>query len=229
MGAKEIKGRFVQKHDIEANWKLATNFSPLLGEIIIYDADENCAYDRIKIGDGVTNVNELPFIQLDVNFLQQEENDVLILGGGPASQIGVPQTPDNVIIVSSETQENVLTTKDKMYIVKYDNIPYYDGEGNALTNKQPLYITKIGDGIHNLSEISPLQNLVAGNEGEGSMIQFLESELYEIAGSGDNTTRSTAIGKGSFAGGRYNKVVGRESAAFNYNNIVLGEKSFAVG
>ena len=33
----------------------------------------------------------------------------------------------------------------------------------------------------------------------------------------------------SFAGGRNNKIVGRDSAAFNYNNEVLGEKSFAIG
>lgn len=59
---KTIQTRVIQKHDVEANWLKATNFSPKQGEIIIYDIDENYNYERMKIGDGVTNVNDLPFI-----------------------------------------------------------------------------------------------------------------------------------------------------------------------
>lgn len=62
MSEKTLKSRIVNKHDIEANWKLATNFSPLAGEIIIYDPDENNENSRVKIGDGETNVNDLPFV-----------------------------------------------------------------------------------------------------------------------------------------------------------------------
>ena len=59
--SKTINARIINKHDIEANWKKATNFSPMAGEIIVYDIDENYNYERIKIGDGTTNVNDLPF------------------------------------------------------------------------------------------------------------------------------------------------------------------------
>lgn len=45
-----IKGRQLQKHDTEANWNKATNFAPLLGEIIVYDPDENYPYPRYKTG-----------------------------------------------------------------------------------------------------------------------------------------------------------------------------------
>ena len=62
MAEKNIKSRVVLKHDTEANWNLATNFIPLRGEMIIYDADSTYTYPRIKIGDGTTNVNSLPFI-----------------------------------------------------------------------------------------------------------------------------------------------------------------------
>ena len=33
----------------------------MIGEIIVYDADDTYSYPRFKIGDGIHNVNELPF------------------------------------------------------------------------------------------------------------------------------------------------------------------------
>lgn len=61
MAEKTIRTRIIHKHDIEANWNLAINFTPKQGEIIVYDVDATHAYERFKIGDGVTNVNNLPF------------------------------------------------------------------------------------------------------------------------------------------------------------------------
>ena len=58
---KNLKARIVHKHDTEANWLLATGFTPKQGEIIVYDIDDDYSYERIKIGDGVQNVNDLPF------------------------------------------------------------------------------------------------------------------------------------------------------------------------
>lgn len=69
-----LRTRLVNKHDIEANWLKATNFTPLQGELIVYDADENCNYERVKMGDGVTNVNELPFISPQADWNQNDEN-----------------------------------------------------------------------------------------------------------------------------------------------------------
>lgn len=62
MATKEFNTRITHKHDTEAHWALATNFSPLEGEIIIYDPDETHPTPRIKVGDGTTNVNDLLFI-----------------------------------------------------------------------------------------------------------------------------------------------------------------------
>ena len=62
MSNKQFKGRIQHKHDTEANWLKAANFSPLSGELIIYDVDENTSFPRIKVGDGSTNVNSLPFL-----------------------------------------------------------------------------------------------------------------------------------------------------------------------
>ena len=62
MATKTIKTRIVNKHSTESDWKKAINFVPLLGELIIYDPDEMYFYSRFKIGNGISNVNDLPFV-----------------------------------------------------------------------------------------------------------------------------------------------------------------------
>ncbi len=61
MSEKNVNTRIIHKHDTEINWSKATNFIPKQGEIIIYDKDDNYNYERIKVGDGATLVNNLPF------------------------------------------------------------------------------------------------------------------------------------------------------------------------
>lgn len=71
---KNISSRIIHKHDVEANWLKATNFTPLLGELIIYDTDDNYSYPRFKVGDGATNVNKLPFTSAPADWNQNDEN-----------------------------------------------------------------------------------------------------------------------------------------------------------
>lgn len=68
MANKTLNARIVQKHDTQVNWEKATGFIPKAGEIIIYDADENYSYPRIKVGDGENYINQLPFIDEQGNF-----------------------------------------------------------------------------------------------------------------------------------------------------------------
>ena len=56
-----INARVKHKHDTAANW-LQTSFIPLSGEFIIYDPDEAHIEPRLKIGDGTSNINDLPFL-----------------------------------------------------------------------------------------------------------------------------------------------------------------------
>lgn len=84
---KEIRSRIAQKHDIEVNWIKAGvaehPFVPLQGEFIVYDIEteedelptgriERYTYERIKLGDGVTAINELPFITEHVTLLSSQ-------------------------------------------------------------------------------------------------------------------------------------------------------------
>lgn len=71
--AGKFNTRITLKHDTEANWVKAKNFIPLEGEIIIYDADENYSYQRIKIGDGITKVNVLPFDNTQGDWSQNDK------------------------------------------------------------------------------------------------------------------------------------------------------------
>lgn len=56
-----LKLRIINTHDTQENWEKCETFIPAAGELIVYDIDENHSYERFKIGDGITNVNELPF------------------------------------------------------------------------------------------------------------------------------------------------------------------------
>ena len=78
MAEKKIKTRVQSKHDIEANWVLATNFIPLAGEIIIYDPDASHNVPRFKVGDGTSKVTALPFIDANlIDTIQAEfENKI---------------------------------------------------------------------------------------------------------------------------------------------------------
>ena len=80
MAEKNIPSRLINKHDIEANWNKATAFIPKIGEIIIYDIDENYNYERFKIGDGINTIVDIPFVtptkvsqlENDSNFISTE-------------------------------------------------------------------------------------------------------------------------------------------------------------
>jgi hypothetical protein len=67
MAEKFLGSRIIHKHDSQANWTEKRNFVPMQGEIIIYDPDNTVTYARVKIGDGVTAINNLPFLMQDSN------------------------------------------------------------------------------------------------------------------------------------------------------------------
>lgn len=70
---KNMNARIQHKHDTEANWNKAINFIPKIGEIIVYDIDDNYNYSRFKIGDGVRVINDLEFL-LDTQYILHNSN-----------------------------------------------------------------------------------------------------------------------------------------------------------
>ena len=82
-----IKTRIQLKSDTEANWNKAgpkqnsLGFVPLAGELIIYTPDTTHDYSRLKVGDGITNVTLLPFIDAGTVNGDTIVNEVVIFSG----------------------------------------------------------------------------------------------------------------------------------------------------
>ena len=78
-----IKTRIQLKSDTEANWNKAgpkegsNGFVPLSGELIVYIPDATHPFSRLKVGDGITNVVNLPFI--DSGTLNGNETEIVKL------------------------------------------------------------------------------------------------------------------------------------------------------
>lgn len=110
---KTLKTRIQNKHDLEANWTKAENFIPLAGEVIVYDQDDSHAQPRIKIGDGKTVVNSLPFctgIAIDIEGVESilDDTNTGWLKDPADNQKFAPKTTTNQVL--TENGEN-LTTK----------------------------------------------------------------------------------------------------------------------
>lgn len=80
LSENRLHGRIVNKHDIEANWLKATNFIPMLGEIIVYDPDDTHPHARFKSGDGKTVVSSLPFERISTDAVTENDDTPVTSG-----------------------------------------------------------------------------------------------------------------------------------------------------
>ena len=150
MANKTFQGRIVQKHDTEANWGKATNFIPLKGEIIVYD-DLN----KIKIGDGVTKVGALTFI----NNLPIATTDTL---GGIKKGKNINIAADGTISV------NDASTGQKGVTYLVDSYTRTDTD-KAVTPKALNSVYKMLDGYANKTYVD---NQIAANSSSTTIITW---------------------------------------------------------
>lgn len=61
MPEKTLSTHILNKHDVDTNWE-DSSYVAKSGELIVYDVDSNNASPRLKIGDGNTVTDDLPFI-----------------------------------------------------------------------------------------------------------------------------------------------------------------------
>lgn len=79
-----MKARICNLHKTEAEWLKLVGWKPEAGELIVFDPDEKYNYPRVKLGDGVHTLIELPFF-IDHAALKIVENlnvDTSILDAG---------------------------------------------------------------------------------------------------------------------------------------------------
>ena len=132
---KTMKARVQHKHDIEANWLKATNFTPLASEIIVYDPDENYDYPRIKIGDGKTNINALPFVTKDYAKI----SDI------PTKPEDIGALPDSTVIPTVPTKISAFEN-DKGYLTQHQSLEAYakTADLGVLATKDSLTASDVG-------------------------------------------------------------------------------------
>ena len=82
MKDSNMKARISQLHKTESEWNLLQNFIPFSGELIIFDPDQQYDYARIKIGDGSTKLQDIPFFvgQITNNFVPSIQGEILDAG-----------------------------------------------------------------------------------------------------------------------------------------------------
>lgn len=118
MANKTFQSRIVQKHDTEANWKKATNFVPLKGEIIVYD-DLN----KIKIGDGITKVNDLKFTTVNPSEIELIDLATVATSGSYNDLNDKPTIPTTISQLEDDTTFIVTVTgngtTDSPYTANY--------------------------------------------------------------------------------------------------------------
>lgn len=203
---KTLKSRIQNKRGTDAEWKLATNFVPLKGEQVVYEADSDNESPRIKIGDGDTNVNSLPFAE-DVARLSSIPNSATVRSANFAME-GEGGT------VGNQTYEY-----KALGWAEDDVLNLEDGSGaNSIQQKQ--------DGTTGTFDFT-------GKNPNATALDSTLTGQIAYGGTGAFSTsfggKSQASGKRSFAAGTTTVAKGAYSAAFGDNSVALGTDSFAEG
>lgn len=129
------KARVINKHDTEENWLKLTNFIPKAAELIVYDPDENYEYFRFKFGDGVTEVNTLPFSSAESAYgfavAHGFEGNIhefynKLATGQPQFSIGLDSVDfeNNTCTASAEIFQEIFNAREQgklCYVSFYDN------------------------------------------------------------------------------------------------------------
>ena len=127
-----LKTRIAQKTDTQVNWEKAINFIPNKGEVILYQPDSLHPKYRMKIGDGETAVNNLPFV-LDEDYILSYIDNNLNQTANSIQKVTSEalERKENKTSVSFFSGENTLISEHS-----FDSTPFissYDKETGTLT------------------------------------------------------------------------------------------------
>lgn len=199
MAEKELKARIVHKHDTEANWNKATNFIPKESEFIVYDMDDTHNYFRLKIGDGVTDVINLPFY------------------GGSLEHI-LDGTADGSVRTSSSTTES---TDYKLGTAAFAEGSGTKANGN-FSHAEGFNTTASAAYSHAEGRETIASGSVSHAEGTGTVASGIRSHAggYGTIAKGEN---QTAIGKYNLedASNKYAFIIGNGTSSTRKNALTV--------
>lgn len=170
------KVRIQHKGETESNWQ-QSSLIPLENELIIYEPDETYDYPRIKIGDGVTGVNDLPFITASLEEKIEEIENAPIMPAKGATVTTVVADNENCTLIehfnSSEIIKLTKSLSEKIIFVTLNN------QGISLEGQKVLF-GSIGAGradeiTYNLNGIDKSLSEIKDGRGwnEGQTLQLL--------------------------------------------------------
>lgn len=134
MTEKILNTRIINKHETEENW-LKSSFIPKQGEIIVYDVDNVYSYERMKIGDGVQNVNQLPFVDDAVRNLIGDtsiEDQISAAIMNSQADFSVMDETNPAFIKNKPTEEDAIALLMSTGFL----IPVVNNNGDILTDSQ---------------------------------------------------------------------------------------------
>lgn len=124
MSEKTIKTRVIHKHGTASDWS-KSSLIPKKAELIVFDIDNNYDYERFKIGDGIHNVNELPFYEDNIDLSEYQKN-----------------TDDSLTTSSKEISSAINELKTEIETLK-TNSPAYDAVNGNLYIPEDVQIGDI--------------------------------------------------------------------------------------
>ena len=157
-----IKTRIRLKSDTEANWNKAgpkdgsAGFVPLYGELIVYSADATHPFSRLKVGDGSTNVVNLPFI--DAGTLNGNETEIVKF----ATFSNFPSPGSN----------------DKLYVDLSTNRIYHYTPAGGYTQLSNFEFSTTKSSVSNI--ISWMPGVAAQARLENNILKITNGELPEL-------------------------------------------------
>lgn len=234
--------RIQHKREISADWAAASGFVPLDGELIIYKADDENPVPRLKIGNGVDNVNNLEFFTGDYSNLPvikgEGESSVKIdasyegvnnaangagsvaMGGGTVSKSDGAHTEGILTTAGRLTQAETVDTNKVISTIG----PAATEIGMDFATAADIQAATLGlGGFGAHAEGMNTQALGSGAHAEGSnTIAFANSSHAE----GDATV---AKGQVAHAEGWNTKATGNQSHAEGSSTTAEGNEAHAEG
>ena len=162
MANKQINARIMLKRDVESNWIKAVTFIPKEAECIVYLPDSTHTVPRIKIGDGINKINDLPFVTelYDIHINNKENPHETT-----ASQVGLGNlTNDRQIIGLADgiVEDNIVVWGVNGYQVKDSKLSVTSVEQHINNKENPHNVTKVQIGLENVTNDAQIKGLSIG-------------------------------------------------------------------